>query len=213
MLLASPLALDGKRGGLQLGALKVVEHDDVCAGRNGLVGLLLGADLDLNLCGKAGDSARGLDGVSDGSRRPHVVVLEHDHGGEVVSVGIRAADNHGVLFDGTQARGGLAGAGNDACVAALRGQRHNLARLGGDATGARQQVECGALRQQDPADGTRDDGDRDLVGSVSLDVLALLDLPLGGDTSLVKDLLRKGNTGKNALLLVVRVGKGCWDRR
>lgn len=70
-----------------------------------------------------GETSRGFGGGDGGGdvvvAGPDVVVLEHCHGGEVLTVGVAAADYHAVFFDEAEARGGFSGAGEGVFVAGV----------------------------------------------------------------------------------------------
>lgn len=51
---------------------------------------------------------------------PNVVVLEHNHTGQIHSVRVDTTDKHGVLFDHTETGSRLAGAGNESLEAVAR---------------------------------------------------------------------------------------------
>ena len=51
-----------------------------------------------------------------------MVVLEHDHATEIVSVRVDAADHHAVFLDETEPGGGLSGSGDFALPSGLSGE-------------------------------------------------------------------------------------------
>ena len=71
---------------------KIIQHNHIRARLNRLIRLLLGPALYLDFDRKPADGVSRLDGVGDRSRAPDMVVFEHDHGGEIVSMGVDAAD-------------------------------------------------------------------------------------------------------------------------
>ena len=91
---------------------EIIQHHHVRARSDGFHGLGLALALHLDLDGEAAGGLGGADGARDvAAAGPDVVVLEHDHGGEVVAVGVGAADGEGVFLGDAEARGGFAGAG------------------------------------------------------------------------------------------------------
>lgn len=85
----------------------VVQHDDVRTRIQRLRGLFIRLAFYRDQQRKACGTAARLDGPGDGPGSPDVVVLEHDHAGEVVPVRIYATDHHTVLFDEPEAGGRL----------------------------------------------------------------------------------------------------------
>ena len=51
-----------------------------------------------------------------------MVVFEHDHAAEIVSMRIDAADHHAILFNETEAGSGLSGSGDLALPTGLTGK-------------------------------------------------------------------------------------------
>ncbi|KHO11639.1 hypothetical protein MAA_10881 [Metarhizium robertsii ARSEF 23] len=195
-----PALLQRPRRGADPIPSEVVQHDDVGARGNGLVGLLLALHLDLDLDAEAGDGLGGPHGVGDAAPAPDVVVLEHHHGAQVHAVGVGAAHQHAVLLDEPEARGGLARARQDARVAGAADQRDDAARLGGDAGAAGERVEGHALPEQDAARGAGHRGHLDLAAGRGRRVQrrALGVVPLDAAARLGEDLGEEGDAGEDA---------------
>lgn len=201
MPLTGPALLQVLGGDLDALAGEVIEHDDVCARLDGLVGLGLTLDLDLDLEREAAGALCGGDGVLDAAPAPDVVVLEHDHGAQVHAVAVCAADQHAVLLDQAEPGRGLARAGQGAAVSGRPQVDDEATGLAGDAAAAREDVEGDALAEQDAPGGTRDGGDLHLDAAavlVALNVLALAGVPLDGAACLGKDLVEEGHAGQDA---------------
>lgn len=207
--LASPALLQALGGDLDALAGEVVEHDDVSAGLDSLVGLGLALDLDLDLEREPAGALCGGDGVPDAAPAPDVVVLEHDHGAQVHAVAVGAADQHAVLLDQAEPGRGLARAGQRAAVARRPQVDEETPSHAGDAAAAREDVEGDALAQKDSPSGPGDGGDLHLDAAaalVALDVLALAGVPLDGAAGLGKDLGEEGHTGQDAARLAPEGG-------
>ena len=92
--------------------LEIVKHDYVRTCTDGFAGFFLALALNLYFHGEASDSLRGVNRAGDAPTASHdVVVLEHNHGTEIMSVRIDPADKHTVLFDKAKSRGGFASSG------------------------------------------------------------------------------------------------------
>lgn len=209
MPLAGPALLEALGSNLDALAREVVEHDDVRAGLDGLVGLGLALDLDLDLEREAAGALGRGDGVPDAAAAPDVVVLEHDHGAQVHAVAVRAADHHAVLLDQAEPGGGLARAGELAAEAGRAQVDEETPRHAGDAAAAGEDVEGDALAQQDAPRGAGDGGDLHLDAAavlVALDVLALAGVPLDGAPGLGEDLVEEGHAGQDAARLAPEGG-------
>ena len=63
-----------------------------------------------------------------------MVVLEHDHATEIVSVRVDAADHHAVFLDETETGGGLSGSGDLALPSGLSGEVTESFGAGGRST-------------------------------------------------------------------------------
>lgn len=93
---------------------EIIQHHDVRPRSDGFHGFRLALALHLDLNREAAGGLGGADGAGDiAAAGPDVIVLEHDHGGEVVAVGVGAADGEGIFLGHAEARGGFAGAGQD----------------------------------------------------------------------------------------------------
>lgn len=99
----------------------IIQHHDIRPSLDRLPGLVITLTLDRHLEREPSSTTNGLDGFRNGSRRPDVVILEHDHAREVMSVRINSADHHAVFFDKTEAGRGLACAGDGAGPAGIGG--------------------------------------------------------------------------------------------
>ena len=107
-----PLLLQSPGRGPYFLRLEIVEHDYVRTCTDGFAGFFLALTLHLYFHRKAPDSLRRMHRAGDAPTASHdVVVLEHDHRTEVMSVGIDPADKHTVLFDKAKPRGGFASSG------------------------------------------------------------------------------------------------------
>lgn len=201
MPLALPPLLQALCRDLDALAREVVQHDDVGASLDGLVGLLLALHLDLDLEREAAHALGGGHGVPDAPPAPDVVVLEHDHGAQVHAVAVGAADEHAVLLDQPEAGRRLPGAGEVAAEAGAPQVDQEAAAHARDAAAPREDVERHALAQQDAAGRARDGGDGHLDAArvlVPLDVAALPGVPLDGAAALGKDLVEEGHARQDA---------------
>ena len=125
--LAAPSLLQGGSGGPDAVGREVVEHDDMRAGGDGLVGFRLGLAFDFDFDGEAAGRSGGRDGPRDRAGGPDVIVLEHGHGAEGMSVRVCATNEHAVLFNQTESRSSFARAGEGVGVA---GGAEELEQLG-----------------------------------------------------------------------------------
>lgn len=98
---------------------KVVEHDDVCAGLNGLYRLCFVQALDLDFDCESTGRLCGSNSSFDGAVCPDVVVLQHCHGRKILAMWIATTDDHAVFLDNAEARRGLASAGQCALPAGI----------------------------------------------------------------------------------------------
>ncbi len=96
---------------------EVIQHDHIRARLNSLERLGCRLTFDFDLDGEAANSARSGDCARDRAGRPDVVVFEHGHGAEIVTVRVAATNKHAVFFDKAEARRGLARASEGAVVA------------------------------------------------------------------------------------------------
>lgn len=209
MPLAGPALLEAPGGDLDALAGEVVEHNDVSSGIDGLVGLCLTLDLDLDFERKPPRALGGGNGVPDAAAAPDVVILEHDHGAEVHPMAVCAADQHAVLLDEAEAGRGLARAGELATVAGGPQVDEEPPRHAGDAAAAGEDVEGDTLAQQDAPRGAGDGGDLHLDAAavlVALDVAALAGVPLDGAAGLGKDLVEEGHAGQDSARLAPEGG-------
>ena len=79
-----------------------------------------GRALHLDLEGEPTHTLCRLYGARDASMGPYVVVLEHDHGGQVHAVGVDAGHEARILFHETEAEGSFAGGSDAVSFAAAR---------------------------------------------------------------------------------------------
>lgn len=198
MSLPLPALLEAPRSNPDAVAGEVVEHDDVGARLDGLVGLGLALHLDLDLHAEARDGLGGLDGVGDAAPAPDVVVLEHDHGAEVHAVRVGASDQHSVLLNQAEPGRRLSRAGDDTPVSGFAGNRHQPLAPRSDAGAPRKRVQGNALAEEDAADGAPDGGDAVLAAGAQVDGGGLVGVPLDGAAALGKDLVEEGPAGDDA---------------
>src|SRR5699024_5246703 len=148
--LGGSTAVDQGHGLRELGGAEVIQHDAVHPGGENGLNLVHAVDLHLNVGGVADPTADDAQGLGDralpktrGDCR-EVIVLDHHGVRKPVAVVVAAADAHGVLLEGPQARGGFPGvddAGIRACdgVDVAGGQSgdraHALREVQGDALG------------------------------------------------------------------------------
>ena len=100
--------------------LEIVKHDHVRTCTDGFAGLFLALTFHLHFHREASDSLRGLDRAGDAPTASHdVIVLEHDHGTEIMPVRIDPADKHTVLFDKAKSRGCFASSGKYVGIASF----------------------------------------------------------------------------------------------
>ena len=113
-----PLLLQSTRRCPYFLRLEVVKHDHVRTSTDRFAGFFLALTLHLDFHGEASDGLRGVNRAGDAPTASHdVVILEHDHGTEIMSVWINPADKHPVLLNQAKARRGFAGAGKHVGVA------------------------------------------------------------------------------------------------
>lgn len=197
MPLPLPTLLQALRSDLDAIAGEVVEHDDVGACLNGLVGLGFTLHLDLDLHAEAGDRLGSLDGVGDATPAPDVVVLEHDHGAEVHAMRIGASNQHSVFLDEAEPGSRLSRTCDDTLVSGLAGDRHQPLTPRSDTGASRKCVQSNALAEENTADGSLDSGDTMLTGA-QVDGRGLVGMPLDGAAALGKDLVEEGPAGNDA---------------
>ena len=142
-----PLLLELSSSHLDTIRREVIQHDDIRASSNRLIGLVEALTLDLDLNGKAARRLGRAHSIGDAPRSNDVVVLEHRHSGEVNTVCVDAADEHAVLFDEAEPGRRLAGAGQDVGVAGFAQERQQVVRLCRDARAPGQRVEGYALAE------------------------------------------------------------------
>ena len=98
--------------------LEIVKHDHVRTCTDGFAGFFLALALHLYFHGEASDSLRGVNRTGDAAPASYdVVVLEHNHGTEIMPVRIDPADKHPVLLDKAEPRCGFASSGKDVVIA------------------------------------------------------------------------------------------------
>lgn len=197
MSLPLPTLLQALRSNLDAIAGKVVEHDDVGACLNGLVGLGLTLHLNLDLHAEACDRLGGLDGVGDAAPAPDVVVLEHDHGAEVHAMRIGASNQHAIFLNEAEPGSCLSRACDDTLVSGVAGDRHQPLTPRSDTGASRKCVQSNALAEENAADGPLDSGDT-MLAVAQVDRCGLVGVPLDGAAALSKDLVEEGTAGNDA---------------
>lgn len=176
LLLSAPLVLERLGGAVEVSTGEIVEHDDVGAGGDGLVSLSLVLALDVDKEREAGNATDGLDRVRNRASCPDVVVLQHDHRREVVTVRVDTTDEHAVLLDKAEAGSRLAGTSDQALPSLSTSHVAEPPRDGSDTAAASEEVESDTLAKEKVARLSADDGALRLL-SVG-DRGALLDEPL-----------------------------------
>ena len=119
------------RIGLQFLPDHVVQHDDVGPGLQRFGCFVIRLTLDGDQEGEPSGSAARPDSFGDRAGSPNVVVLEHDHAAEIVTVRIDTTDHHAVLFDESEPGRRLARPGDLALPAGLTCEVTESFRAGG----------------------------------------------------------------------------------
>ena len=124
ILASAPSLLEIPRGGRNSRRREIVKHDDIGAGLDGRISFFLALTLNLDLDREPRSGLCSGHGGSDtAATRPDVIVLEHSHRAEVLSVRITAPDQHAVLLHQPEPWRRLARAGQRILIPCLPEQR------------------------------------------------------------------------------------------
>jgi hypothetical protein len=112
------LFLQGSRRLLHIPRSKVIKHNHIRTCIYRLLRFVEGLAFHFYFDGETSCGFCGGDGGGDVVvAGPDVVVFEHCHGGQVLTVGVAAADYHAVFFDQAETWGCFSGAGEGVFVA------------------------------------------------------------------------------------------------
>ncbi|KAG9912360.1 NAD(P)-binding protein, partial [Aureobasidium melanogenum] len=165
---------------------KVVQHDHIGTCVACLLCFVQRLAFHFHLDGEASSGLCGGDGSGDVVvAGPDVVVFEHCHGGQILTVGVAAANDHAVFLDKTETRSGLSSAGKGVFVAGVAEE----GRRGSD------HIQGHSLAEQKVPCRSCDSGY--MLFSILAYKVAFLDQPLHFTLQLLEDLVYKRYTGEN----------------